>query len=254
MSVDDFASPGNVPYPDATEPVVALPPAGHGVALWWVALERAPDEAARLARLLSADEHARALRFGTDALRRRWIVGRASLRMLLAGVLGLPPSEVALTRGRRGRPELAAADGLDFNVSHTRGVALVAIADRLPPSARIGIDIEHRDRAVNADGLARKFMTAGERRHLDALPDEERRRRFLRLWTCKEAMSKATGDALSAPFRTLDIAVEGSVALVGGSGPYAPADWTLYPIGLSAGFLATLAVWRPARLPDAPAA
>jgi 4'-phosphopantetheinyl transferase len=246
VSVDDFASPGNVRVPDTVLPVVALPPAGHGVALWWVALERAPEEAARLAAHLSAEEHARALRFGTEALRQHWIIGRATLRMLLGRVLGVAPSKVALARGRRGRPVLATADAPDFNVSHTRDVALVGIGDRLPQGTRIGVDIEHGDRAVNADRLARKFLTASERTHLLALPDDERRRRFLRLWTCKEAMSKATGEALAAPFGRLDVAVDGPLTLAGGPEPYTPADWALHRIPLPDGYLATLAVWRAA--------
>jgi 4'-phosphopantetheinyl transferase len=251
VSVDDFASLGNVRVPDAAEPVVALPHARHGVALWWVALERPPEEATRLATHLSGDEHARALRFGTDALRQRWIVGRALLRVLLGRALGAAPADVALTRGRRGRPVLAMADAPDFNVSHTRGVALIGIGDSLPPGARIGVDIEHRDRVVNADRLARKFLTAGERAQLLPFPDDERRRRFLRLWTCKEAMSKATGDALAAPFGRLDVALEGPLALAAGPEPYLPADWTLHPVPLPDGYLATLAIWRAARTMDA---
>jgi phosphopantetheinyl transferase len=54
------------------------------------------------------------------------------------------------------------------------------------------------------DALARKFLTAGERSAIAALDDDARRRAFLRLWTCKEAMSRrpATG---SAPFREIGI-------------------------------------------------
>ena len=76
--------------------------------------------------------------------------------------------------------------------------ALFALAEGLPPGARVGVDVEHAGRAVNADGLARKFLCERERAALAPLDADARRGRFLRLWTCKEAMSKATGDALSA--------------------------------------------------------
>ena len=106
-------------------------------------------------------ELARAARFGTDALRQRWMAGRGALRTVLGRTLGIDPAEVAIVRGARGRPELAEhAARIDFNVSHTRGVALVAVARDVAGAVRVGVDIEHRDREVGADRLARKFLTA----------------------------------------------------------------------------------------------
>src|SRR5664279_3905139 len=99
VSVDDFASPGNVHVPDDAEPVMALPRVIPEVTLWWAALQRSPQEVTRLAAFLSAEERERALRFGTDALRRSWIVGRATLRVLLGGVLDVAPGAVPLARG-----------------------------------------------------------------------------------------------------------------------------------------------------------
>ena len=195
------------------------------------------------ARRLSRDEVARVARFGTEPLRRRWIVGRSTLRLLLGEILGIGPSAVALARGRRGRPELAEAS-LDFNMSHTCGMALIGIAEALPAGMRIGVDVEHAQRKVNADGLSRKFLTDRERAELAPLPADERRRGFLRLWTCKEAMSKATGDALAAPFRRLDVSQDGGLTLVAGPPPYVPADWALRPVAMPDEFLATVAIWR----------
>ena len=134
--------------------------------------------------------------------------------------------------------------GLDFNVSHTRGVALLAIARDLPGGTRIGVDIEHADRDVGADRLARKFLTPREQQSLAALDFGARRKRFLRYWTCKEAMSKATGDGLSAPFRRLDVELAESPRLLDGPVPYVPARWALHYAALPPDWLATVAVWR----------
>jgi 4'-phosphopantetheinyl transferase len=214
------------------------------IALWLCQLDPAPDGAGWLARLLSPDEHARAARFGTDALRQRWIVGRATLRFLLGQALGIDPAAVRLRRGVRGRPELADEPRLDFNVSHTRDVALIAIGHALSPASRIGVDIERTDRAVNADGLARKFLSERERDGLAPLDANARRLRFLRLWTCKEAMSKATGDALSAPFRDIEVALDDGPRLVAGPPPYSPDAWRLIAAEVPEGLLATVAIWR----------
>jgi hypothetical protein len=57
-------------------------------------------------------------------------------------------------------------------------------------------------------------------------------------------MSKATGDALAAPFRRLDVSLDGGLALVAGPAPYTPADWTLHAAVMPDGFLATVAIWQ----------
>jgi phosphopantetheinyl transferase len=110
---------------------------------------------------------------------------------------------------------------------------------------RIGVDIEREDRVINVAGIARKFLSAPER---DALPasDDDARLRVLRLWTCKEAMSKATGDALSAPFRALVVDVEPALRLAHGPPPYTPERWSLAGAAVTPGYLATVALWRSA--------
>lgn len=220
--------------------LMALPDAAPGVHAWLAGLLRPAAEIAALAALLSPAEHARAARFGRPELRDRYVVGRATLRTLLGQHLRIAPERVVIERGERGRPYTPSDATLDFNVSHTRDVVLVGIAGR----PRIGVDIEHGERILNVEGIARKFMSAAERAALAQLPDDERRRTLLRLWTCKEAMSKATGDALSAPFAQLDVAHEPAPRLRDGPPPYLPAHWRLHPLAVPGGFLATVALWH----------
>jgi 4'-phosphopantetheinyl transferase len=221
---------------------VPLPSPGEGVDVWLCELARTKTDIEHLATLLSAAEEARAARFGRRDLRDRFVVGRATLRTLLAQRIGIAPSEVVIGRGNRGRPHVVhgRAPGLDFNVSHTRGVALVGMT----VGERIGVDIEHGERELNVAGVARKFMSAAEQASLEAMSSDERRRALLRLWTCKEAMSKATGDALSAPFRKLDVVLGAQPRLVDGPAPYSPAHWRLLPVEVPGGYLATVALWH----------
>ena len=223
----------------APGPVRVSAPASD-VELWLASLARTTDEITDMARSLSAAETARAERFGHPDLRNRYVVGRATLRMLLGQRLSIAADAVVIQRGERGRPFTAQADGLDFNISHTRGVALFGITH----GQRIGVDIEHGERSLNVVGIARKFMSPREQSGLDALADDERRRALLRLWTCKEAMSKATGDALSAPFRRMDVETIAQLRLAGGPPPYTPEHWRLLPVALPGGFLATVALWQ----------
>jgi 4'-phosphopantetheinyl transferase len=220
---------------------VALAAPAPGVAVWTCDLARHADDVAAMAATLSPAELARAGRFGRADLRARYVVGRATLRVILGRELGVDPSAVPIVRGRRGRPQVA-GDRLDFNVSHTNGVALIA----LTRDARVGVDLEHGERTVNVAGVARKFMSPAERERLDVLSGEARRRMLLRLWTCKEAMSKATGDALAAPFRQLTVVVQPALALAGGPAPYEPSRWRLVRAEMPGDYLATVALWHGA--------
>lgn len=214
------------------------------ISLWLCELDSGPDELATLSVCLSPAEHQRAARFGTEVLRRRWITGRACLREALGLAIGTEAAAVKLRRGVRGRPELDGAPPYpDFNISHTGDVALIAVGSGLAAHERIGVDLEYRHREVAADRLARKFLGERERATIAALDFDARRRAFLRLWTCKEAMSKATGDALSAPFRELDVDIAAAPRLRAGPPPYLPADWRLLVPDVSPALIATLAIW-----------
>ena len=223
----------------ASEPH-ALPSPAADVDVWLCGLARSRAQVDELASVLSAAETARAERFSRADLRDRYVVGRATLRLLLGRRLGRAPAAVVLERGTRGRPFAADANGLDFNVSHTAGVALIGMT----VGARIGVDVEHAARELNVDGVAGKFMAPSEQRVLAGLEPDARRRALLRLWTCKEAMSKATGDALSAPFRRLEVETDPALRLACGPPPYGPAAWRLLPVAMPGGFLGTVALWR----------
>ena len=241
MSVDDFPGVGN-PREAPLELASPVPK----VSLWWTGLDASDDDAfARLSSWLAPAEHARAARFGRDSLRRRYVIGRACLRWALARALSTAPEAVPIVRGPRGRPRLEADTDIDFNISHTEGVALIGVARGL----RIGVDVERADRDVHADGLARKFLTPAEQATLAPLEASARRARFLRYWTCKEAMSKATGDGLSAPFRELELLVGDAVELLRGPAPYEPPCWRLHAVAVPAAYIATVALRADDRQP-----
>ena len=220
-----------------------LPDPAPGIKAWTCDIARDPGDARALATLLAPAEMLRMDRFGRDDLRLRYAVGRATLRTLLAEELGMKVRDVEIVRGLRGRPQLSDThrSDIDFNVSHTRSKALFSITR----ARRIGVDIEHGERTLNVEGVSRKFMTGPEQARLATLHPDARRRELLLLWTCKEAMSKATGDALAAPFRRMDVDTAQGRVLVAGPAPYDPADWSLHAIDVGGGYLATAAAWTP---------
>ena len=157
---------------------------------------------------LAADERARAERISFSEGRRRFVVGRASLRRLLGSRLGLPASEVQLVEGDHGKPALdpcyaPATRGLTFNLTHSGELALLAIANR-----EVGIDLESPLRSVDAMAVVRRFFSEAERRGFDAMPPgADRDRLFFRVWTRKEALVKAIGRGLSCPLSSFTVPI-----------------------------------------------
>jgi len=239
LSLEENGASGN-PAP-APSGIQRLTPPSPPIELWWCSLEPLPARLDAFARSLSTAERARAARFGTPELRERYVMGRGSLRAILAGELGTDAAAVDIVRGERGRPQLAGTPSLDFNVSHTDGVAIVGIVR----SGRIGVDIERLDRTINVEGIARKFMTANERAAIAGQDADAGRRHLLTLWTCKEAMSKATGDALTAPFGSIDVTLDAERTLRSGPSPYHPDGWSLHGAVVPPDYVATIALWNP---------
>jgi 4'-phosphopantetheinyl transferase len=183
------------------------------VHLWRVSLNQPIEVVHSLAPLLSPDEQQRADRFRRDQDRQHFIVGRAMLRQILGRYLEISPAALQFGYEPRGKPflvnapDLQAPDlqalslqapglrfsDLQFNVSHSHELALYAIGrDR-----RVGVDLEYLSRTLSeVEPLAQRFFAAREYADLMALPAEQRRSAFLRLWTCKEAVLKAIGTGL----------------------------------------------------------
>jgi 4'-phosphopantetheinyl transferase len=82
---------------------------------------------------------------------------------------------------------------LEFNLSHSHEVALVAVARQ----RAVGVDVEFVKRKFSFDDLARRFFTTREVAALFELPQPLQREAFFKCWTSKEAFLKAKGTGLS---------------------------------------------------------
>lgn len=178
--------------------------------------------------VMSADEHARSDRFHFERDRRRFAVTRGLLRFTLS--LYVPdsrPDAWRFGRNRHGRPAIAGdgGGGLDFNLSHTAGRAVLAVS-RL---RSVGVDVEWRGRSLAAADLAARFFAAEE---AAALPTEPaaRDRRFFELWTLKEAYVKALGKGLSIPLDSFHIGFPGESGLSLEIDGRSAAGWRLWAL------------------------
>lgn len=114
------------------------------------------------------------------------------LRQVLAPMLDRAPDALVFGRERKGRPFLRHDDAPDFNLTDTHGGTLIALCRR----GRVGVDIERLDRTPPVARLAARWFAADEAERLAAMPGDDARRAFLRLWTAKEASCKATGTGI----------------------------------------------------------
>jgi 4'-phosphopantetheinyl transferase len=129
-------------------------------------------------------EHDRAARFRDHLVGARWLAARHLLRTRLAVRLGCDPHDFEFEEGAHGKPRVP---GIEFNLAHSGGIAVVAIAGRA-----VGVDIEVPRRLVRPTGVARRLGLDWE-----ALPCHDRAGALLRAWTRTEALVKATGDGAS---------------------------------------------------------
>jgi len=124
------------------------------------------------------------------------VATRGMLRVVLGRYLGAGPRALRFVLGPKGKPALPGEEGrvaLEFNVSHTRGLALIAAAT----NREVGVDIEQSRPVPDMDGIVERFFAPGERAAFRSLPHAHRQVAFLRAWTLKEAYLKARGDGLT---------------------------------------------------------
>jgi 4'-phosphopantetheinyl transferase len=226
--------------------------------VWTISLLLESDDVEPYRAILSSDECARADRFQSARDRRRFVVARSLLRRLLAAYLRTKPASIRFAYGTYGKPCLIDGSGLQFNLSHARDVALVALALQ----REVGVDIEDID-AVPGDadiqGVARAAFSTAEREALAALSMRARRDAFARIWSRKEAFVKARGAGFSYPtqsFSVSHLAMGDDALLADVSELEDVGDWRVADIPAPLGFFAALAAsghdWsaRSMRMPN----
>ncbi|MGW3566625.1 4'-phosphopantetheinyl transferase family protein [Streptomyces sp. NPDC000941] len=132
------------------------------------------------------------------AARGRFVASRLLLKHLVAAVSGGAPEAVCLAYEPGGRPyaRCAGAGRVELSLSHTGGL-LVAGVSR---GTRIGVDVEASGRPMRYADVGRRLCAPAERAALAGLAEPERERALLRLWTLKEAYTKALGRGMRLAF------------------------------------------------------
>jgi 4'-phosphopantetheinyl transferase len=228
-----------------------LPLPANEVHVWHTRFERWADDGqlGPFEATLSPDEQVRQRRFVFPEHRRQFLISHAFLRLVLSQYAPVAPAAWSFVNGAHGKPALApqSMPELHFNLSHTRGLAAVAVARQ-----EVGVDAENIERRDPGIELARRYFSAEEVAHLSPLEGEQRKSAFFDFWTLKEAYIKARGLGLALPLDQFWFQLgSGSPPRVAFSEHLQDhaADWQFVQFQVAPGWRLAVAIHRPG-LPD----
>jgi 4'-phosphopantetheinyl transferase len=169
---------------------------GRGAEIWFVDISHAG--AALLAvenaePRVSSDEtsHARSLGSQGDA----WLAFRIALRLVLERHAGPKVRGLALVKAAGGKPRLPWTTDLDFSLSHSGELGLIAVA-----GGQVGIDIEQAREVTFPDVRKTAIVAAAK-----GVGGEDGDPSPLRSWVSLEAWAKARGSGIGGLLSDLGI-------------------------------------------------
>ena len=188
---------------------------------------------------LSADEKKRMWAFVTPPLRLAWLTARGFLREIVGVYADKAPAELCFSYTEFGKPFLEGTP-LQFNLSHSGNFAVVALSlDR-----RVGVDIELFQADFEFRSLAASFFHPAERNALACQPLGSQAHAFFRLWSAKEALSKAIGLGFSMPPEQVEVQLteSGTFPVASSVDPrMCPGDWKIQSYTPPTGYLGAVA-------------
>ena len=177
------------------------------VDVWLCDLKQLSGEINNFYSILAEDEHQRADKLKVEDKKQQYIITRGALRQRLSLLTNIEPEEFVFEYLEHGKPVLAnnnqCAD-ITFNVSHSHGLALIAIAQK----QNIGIDIEKINHESDHQALMTRFFSKAEQTEFQTIAEANKARAFCACWTRKEAFIKAVGDGVSYGLDRFDVMVD----------------------------------------------
>ena len=173
----------------------------HDIDLWLAFYDTIGDERvlADMHALLSETECHRQGRFHFADDRKRYLVTRALVRSVLSYYAPVDPRAWAFADNAYGRPFIhdphPHAQGLRFNVSHTRGLVALAVGRQ----RELGVDVENIVARKISPDIAASFFAPCEAADVAQTPAARMHDRLFEYWTFKESYIKARGMGLSLP-------------------------------------------------------
>lgn len=207
--------------------------------VWRAELDCENADLQQLFALLTPDEQQKAARFHFEKDRNHYAVARGLLRLILGSYLSEDPKNLRFAYNSYGKPALD-SDSLQFNLSHSHGLALYAVARYHP----VGIDLEYMRTDFGWRQIVEQYFSAQEFSTLIQLPEAQQCKAFFDGWTRKEAFIKAKGKGLSIPLNQFDVSLSPTepVALLRTQwNPDEAAQWSIYALNPGENYAGALA-------------
>ncbi|QRM32606.1 4'-phosphopantetheinyl transferase superfamily protein [Microvirga sp. VF16] len=171
--------------------------------------------------LLSHDERRSIARQQRETDRRVRAAAHGLKRLLVARLLDVHAAALRFGREPTGRPLVLEADSIDISLAHDDDWVALAIG----LNARVGVDVERDDPAIDWDLLAAEFLAPEERQRMAGLGPHDRRQFVLERWCQLEAYAKMTGKGLSQSVVTSDFAPRAQSTRLIGDGRWGACAW-----------------------------
>ncbi|HWC98901.1 MAG TPA: 4'-phosphopantetheinyl transferase superfamily protein [Candidatus Sulfopaludibacter sp.] len=184
--------------------------------VWLIHVDKLRDEQLPAA---TPGEVARSLQF-SGVQRRRYLRAHRAMRAILQSLTNV---DLRFAITERGKPFLATAPELKFNLARSKSMALVAASLNID----VGADIERLHPLTDYMGIAERFLPPAAAAEFAAVFQPDPEREFFRRWTRTEAMLKATGEGLY------------------GAGREVEGEWTVAEIDAGARYAAAVAAPSP---------
>lgn len=161
---------------------------------------------ARYEQALSPHEQQRHGRIASAEGKTHYLTSHGVMRAILASYLEIDPGALHVHLSALGKPFLHPEQHkhpVQFNLSHSHGMALLAVARDF----EVGVDIEQMRPSIAYMKLAARYFSSTELQQLQQQAEEQQQLAFYMSWARKEALVKASGKGIARGLHDFEVPV-----------------------------------------------
>lgn len=206
------------------------------VHIWETSLDASKELTEKCFNSLSQPEKERSAFFKFEKVQNNYVISQGILHLLLGMYLNIDADKVKLGRHAKGKPFSADNLNLRFNMSNSGRKVVYAFS----MEEELGIDLEFSRDLDDLNDLITKNFTSSEIDYITKNPSEKKYR-FFKFWTIKEAYLKAIGEGMRLPPDKLEFSINnGKFKLQSINGVDEQDDWDFKDFNLGDNYIGTL--------------